>query len=368
MYIMLNVLYYILVLEGNQIFLYTRIIQILGALLFFNELRCLIYFKQYISAENIFINLMILFLGALFVGFFHGQFLNVLILVNFLGFYGFGLFFSRRVSELKYLKYIFFSVSLLFIYYFLTGKPPTYWSTHSQNHVSILILALLCFYYLGNYSKKPNSIYILPSLLALLVSILALGRSGIITSSVIILGIVVLNLFRKSYYDFTKLVPIIFLFVILTLANNSDYKYIIFNRFYSENIISEGRDFVISYWLQEMSHLKSFFFGVDLSYLKNSYNLSSHNSYISTHSKFGIFSLLLIIQYVLTIKKLLITNHFLLLLLIAVSIRSITDNILFANTFLFGAIFYSIYFMSLRIHSREIFDRKTIGPMNSYYH
>jgi len=338
--------YYLGNLLENDIVIITRIIQIVGVFLFITEILTLHLIKNYKNIQAISINLLILFFGATLAGVYQNKLFNNLIIFNIIGFYGMALFLARQTKDLLIIKLSLLLTTLVFFYYFSLSIPPSQWATHSQNHISVVIIFISIFYYLNKINQKEYTLSYVPALIACLVSLFSFGRSGIISSLVILLGLiyhksVVSFSFKNIFYS-----SVLIFSIILVVNYYSIYFNLAINRFYTEGLESYSRIYIIYYWLNEIKHLPSLFFGVDLLPLMTYEDLSSHNSYLSIHSRFGLSILVIILSIINIIRDGVKNNIFIVFILIAILIRSFTDNILISSGFLFGTLFFTCLVVS----------------------
>ena len=123
---------------------------------------------------------------------------------------------------------------LIFIYLFSLfrqGTPPTEWVKGSRNFVSILVLYLtivtICISNI--YEKKDNIIihFFFP-LMTLIISVLALGRSGIITS-VLLLLICLSHILIKQKKNIFSLIAVVFIISAASYYFVQNYHYFAMN-------------------------------------------------------------------------------------------------------------------------------------------
>ena len=249
---------------------------------------------MYKKTQFIGISLLLLFLFAMLSGIYQGKLNNFLIIFNIIGFYGAGLYFSRVKENLVIIKILLVSITIIFCFYFVNTIPQTHWVTHSQNHISVIIIFLTGMYYLNILNIGEKSLPIYPAIVAFSISVMAIGRSGILVSPLFFLGLILAH--AKKGYIIKTIFLISFVLIVAwyLFESNNLYRYIIFNRFYDVGIDSEARTMIIDYWKNNVMYVKSFLFGVDLTSLKKIYQLSSHNSFISIHSRFGIGSIIIV--------------------------------------------------------------------------
>ena len=352
LYFFMGLFYYLSNLS-EYISIMLRVIQFLGVLLFFSEASYHYMKKNFYVIKYLLVYLSILLFGALLSGMYQSKFMNFLIIFNILGFFGMALYFIRQNRDLQIIKISMAGSLLIFGYYFISSMNPSGWVTHSQNHVSVVIIFISTFYYLNKINQGNKSLSYVPSIISLIVSIFAYGRSGIISSAIIFFGLIIYNTFMRI--SLKNIIYTLALLIFFSIMANQ-YHYIIklaLNKFYLDGLASNNRSIVIDYWLSEVVRIPSLFFGVDFSILKVSDNLTTHNSFLTMHSRFG-FALPLIL---LNISKVLIVgsrkNIFIVFLFLAILVRSSTDNILIGSGFLFGVLFYCFLLMVKKINANQ---------------
>jgi hypothetical protein len=354
----MGVFYYLSNLSGH-IPLMVRIIQFFGVLLFIMEILYLRMNKHFNRIQYISIYLLVLLFGSILSGIYQSNPLNFLIVFNILGFYGTALYFIRQDKDIIIIKISLIVSVSLFVYYFLLSMHPMQWVTHSQNHVSVVIIFISTIYYLNKINQREDSLSYIPALIALIVSIFSYGRSGIIASSIILIGLVVHQTIAKI--SIKNIVFTLFLFTVMAIVVDHYYFYITLalNKFYVDGMESTARIEIFQYWSREINYFPSLAFGVDLSLLKSSHSLSSHNSFLTLHSRFGISFVLIIINIFSIIMIGFKKNMFIVFLFLAILMRSFTDNILIGSGFLFGVLFFCILLMVKNLNTK----RKVLYPL-----
>mgnify|MGYP003982887643 FL=1 len=211
----MGVFYYLSNLSGH-IPLMVRIIQFFGVLLFIMEILYLRMNKHFNRIQYISIYLLVLLFGSILSGIYQSNPLNFLIVFNILGFYGTALYFIRQDKDIIIIKISLIVSVSLFVYYFLLSMHPMQWVTHSQNHVSVVIIFISTIYYLNKINQREDSLSYIPALIALIVSIFSYGRSGIIASSIILIGLVVHQTIAKI--SIKNIVFTLFLFTVMAIV------------------------------------------------------------------------------------------------------------------------------------------------------
>jgi hypothetical protein len=270
--------------------------------------------------------------------------------------------FSGLGFSMILLSYRIYSISGYIVFYGLafyflvlmtmgvSGDQALKWS--SSNGISTLMLiACISLYIISNFEKKEIDLY--PALLTLLISIWGIGRSGIISSFVLFIGLILIKFWHKRkivYFIFTFF---IFLSTMIYYFSDIFINFSLNNNFLSNAVIrfiERGDEFSESsarstMWANYINNidLTRFFFGVNVETdpwdegIENSFNY--HNSFIDLHLQtgiYGIFTMCLLFFSLFTLFK---YNKVLFLLLLVLIIRSFTDTIFF-----FGRYDYLMYF------------------------
>lgn len=214
---------------------------------------------------------------------------------------------------------------------------------NSRNYVSFyLIITVLPYYFLNSKNLKAASIF--PALITFILSALSLGRSGIL-SSALILVIVIFFKTPKKLYKYRWLIIIFFL-------GSSFYVFFIYFKdllnitSFSSRVISEtsgkynslghfvesgGRATIISDYSKSLNFF-SFLFGSDLShptsaalrYVINRYG-HLHSSLLNMYAAIGLGAIIFLGFVFHKLKYYYSQNKVLMFLLIAILLRSSTD-------------------------------------------
>lgn len=253
----------------------------------------------------------------------------------FLSFYSFCflayiLALSNNSEKLLKLLFNFFSITVISIFLLLlTGVDPNSVFAGSRNTISLLLIPLGCFFLINsNINIKSNKalfIYIL----IVLNCIIAQGRSGILTSLILLIALIL------SRIEKINLLKIIFIVVSFLIIYTFYLKYadFIYNLSYFDYIKAKGiednyRSSMRNEYFSALS-FKNLIFGINLAELPiiNSHNGNPHNTYISLHSNFGILILIiLVLNICFWLKSLLSGNLVVFLALTALFLRLSTDT------------------------------------------
>lgn len=252
---------------------------------------------------------------------------------------------SYLIIKTKPSPTIFIGVSILtFVFLFskyLQGYPPAEWVKGSRNFVSVLgiYLTITTIAVSNLYTKKANLIvhFGLP-LLTVVFSVLALGRSGIISSLLIFLVSSLHLVNSKGRQNVSKYV----FFLILIGLGIFIYQYIDYiessflYKFERKGIDLDERADVITMYLNSMDMYAFFFSYPSLDWIFAVQGITLHNSYLHWHFSFGFGAfiiLYLIFRSSISIYKL---SKYMCFLLLIIMIRSFSDQVLLSDGILLG--------------------------------
>lgn len=224
----------------------------------------------------------------------------------------------------------------------------------SRNFVSVLMILCIAFYYFSCYQieKRPN--IIVPTL-GLVIMLWAIGRAGIISGVVLLIGTLLLSK-RKLTYSIA--VFMVFLggitFMQDKMTDHLNMFYLGIERF--ERLAGSGqRDYINSdYFGRIVSDAGEMLFGAPLNKISSIVEVDGnpHNSYIRLHAAFGLLGSIVIVITILTAFITLLQKRcYLLVLIFLVALfRSAFDSTAFHGP-LDVVIFYCIL---AALHSKRI--------------
>ena len=308
--------------------------------------------------------------GVLLLGFL----LNVLVndresflgSANILSNIGIALFLLRRplagfVFPSTYLVFGF--VVAYFTYYFYNGiDPNAIFLNASRNTVSWLLIIYSAIIYIVS-DKGGLKIPVLPAVMTVIFSFMSYGRSGIISSFILLIGILLLTFYENKknakFYILLTFLGILFMFF---LSNGGDIGNTIydishyFHRLETHGLSdSYGRGYIWSTYISQMN-MTRFLFGTNPTYDSSviSFNSNYHNSLIAFHAGFGIASIIFMFLMLWAMVKLFNRNNLLLLILITVFLRSFTDSLVFFQSYDF-LVYYTTFYPFIRTHQEANF-------------
>ena len=268
---------------------------------------------------------------------------------------------SGKISALG--GYIpFYGLTAFFMIRIVNGVVPDFALKYSSfNGISVLMLvACISLYIIKNInSRKIDLVY---AVVAVIISIWAIGRSGIISSFVLLFGLLLIKLKSKpKYFYIVALLSVIaFLVVIkcseyisqyINIQNAIDYA---LNK---ESLTSNRAEI----WGNYFNNLDvvSIIFGTDAykdPYVSDWYH-NYHSSYVNLHALAGLMGLVIMGLILITLGRLLKHHRIFFVLFLAISLRMSTDICNFFTLFdfiPFFFIFYSITYSQECIKNRSL--------------
>lgn len=235
-------------------------------------------------------------------------------------------------TEIVYCNLILYSLIILYkIIKYNSTNQYILGLASSRNHISIHLLYLYILFRIENSRKNKYNKY-LPLLSSLIISVLAFGRAGILTFSV--LFFFELFIMDSSY----KRISIrLVLKIIITIILLTSIFYILINKYYPklfieliDSIEKRGIESIrTNIWLDYFSIIKNnvlnLLFGAKIQggYVLNDFSENMHNSFLMLHSKYGIISVFGLVYLIFNsaffaIKK---RKYYLIILLLSLLIR-----------------------------------------------
>ena len=224
---------------------------------------------------------------------------------------------------------------------YIQGYPPAEWVKGSRNFVSVLCIYLTITTILVSnlFTKETKlAIYFGLPLMTVVFSVLALGRSGIISS---ILILIVSSLHFINSKGRQHLSKYFFLLIVLGLGIFV-YQYIDFiessflYKFERKGIELDERGDVISMYLNNLD-LYTFLFSYEsLDWIFTVQGITLHNSYLHWHFSFGFGAFIILFLILKSGASTYKTSKYLAFLLGIILIRSFSDQVLLSDGILLG--------------------------------
>jgi len=243
----------------------------------------------------------------------------------------------------KLMRWNFLIYCIYFAFLMLQGvHPDNVFSSVSRNNISIIMIIQTLLLYISD-TQNNSDIKLIPSVITVIFSFWGIGRSGIITSLVLLLGIVIINLFyQKSSKKKVKFFGAIIVVTVLTMILVTFYYDVLFskalNRSMLMGLVDTNRNRIIGEYYHILgSSFASILFGVPLftSSIFSFYDYNLHNSFLRLHAYYGLFGFLiifalLILSFINGLKK---KRIFYLLFLLVLLLRMSTDIASFNGPF-----------------------------------
>lgn len=252
--------------------------------------------------------------------------------------------------------FIFYLLTLFFFKQIITGvEADDAVSVVSHNGISMIILiACITLYLIQNLNNKKISL--LPSILTLIICIWGTGRSGILASLVLLLGLLIVKFnVRKRVIFFIGLpfaiVYIFFETLILYAVQVPFLTQAATNYLVRANGEPEARIDIWNNYFHNINFSK-LFFGVNPKIdpwpegQTLAYNY--HNTFINLHSQTGIVGILTILILIISFTKLLKFNNIVAILLLTLIIRWFTDTGLYFESWDFLPFYFTFIYLSKR--------------------
>lgn len=294
--------------------------------------------KRFKNKGRIIFIIFVLFLFGLISSFYNNnyRFQDYFLILQYIGI---GLLLIRYKLNYKIISYFFFLYVFFFIYHMVTGTHPDNIFSVSRNNISVFMILQVVLLYISMYQNNlPIKLY--PSIILVILCIWAIGRSGILVSIILLLGIL---LYLQIYNKKNVFKNILLIILLLSLF------YIFINYFYG--FINGAVERTSRLGMKDTSRLaineeylrvallsfENFFFGFYLydNFIFSLFGYNLHNSYARLHSFFGIVGVL--IFFVLIVKTfykyIKIKNYLFLLLFTILLIRMTTDIAAFHGPF-----------------------------------
>lgn len=260
-------------------------------------------------------------------------------------------------KSLKILVYIYMIMNLVLIYYFFLGISPSDISEYSSENIVSFIYLSFSVLIIGLYYREKSQVLITPALLSTIVSFWTMGRSGIISSVIILVGIMLLkykNKLNKLSISLVFIFLSIFGYYLINLVGELTQNVIY--RFGERSTVIEGspRIEIAKAYFSDLD-LPKILFGQDVKehYYEGFTNL--HNSYLDVHYNFGFGGILIIFILISVLIYLFISRQYLyFILMFSLLLRAMTDTVLFGGMYDYVWIYFILIFIQdMHLKSKE---------------
>jgi len=265
---------------------------------------------------------------------------------------------------------VFYGLAVYFLVLMLTGVDgDSALAFTSWNGISMLMLvACISLYIILSIEKK--TIDLKPALFTLVISIWAIGRSGVASSFVLLIGLLFVRLRTKPKYIYTVVICLFIVYVFRDVLNMFAVDYV---------NVGDAIDFYLNrakepsarlkIWANYFNNLDAFRFIFGANVFtdpwpeKEILGYNYHNSFISLHSKTGIMGIITMALIIFSLLRYCITNQVFFFLFLTVILRWSTDYGIFFDSFDFIPFFFIFYFLK-DIHLRVPHSLYPPHPMN----
>ena len=219
----------------------------------------------------------------------------------------------------------------------------------------VMLIACISLYIV--LSMENKQIDLKPALFTFVISIWGIGRAGIASSFVLLLGLLFVRLKNKPRYFYYV---IIFLLATYWLMSATDYLFLS-NAIghYFERTVEGGDAARLNMWANYFNNLdiSRVIFGANVVEDPwpegeiNEYNY--HKSFINLHLQTGLMGLVTLALIIFALFKFYKTNKVFFFLLLALILRSSTDLFIFFGRFDFIPFFFIFYYLNIARKSRN---------------
>jgi len=264
-----------------------------------------------------------------------------------------GFHLAKYGIDRKWAYALFYVVTVILLFRIIAaGSVNSVFAVSSRNNISAFSILTAVLVYSG-YDRKEH-LPLLPAIAAFLLSCVGEGRGGVISSTVLLLGIVIINVSNRNGFHLKKALISLALVAALGFVAVKFYDEILGKaviRLFSQDLAINERVGIVKQYIGLMlDDPVLFIFGVSreaipsVKYLNGNF----HNSILSLHSTFGIVGFITVTYYILKAicKNAQKKNKVLLLLIIVVCSRIFTDALCFVG--FYDPLFYYLLFMSLK--------------------
>ena len=258
--------------------------------------------------------------------------------------------------------------AVIIIFKFLTvGIRGQIYLESSVNYISVYMLYPTVIYY-TLVEARGKKLHLWPALLLWILSMIASGRGGIISSSILLLGIAFF-VFRKMKREYRAIIiPVLIVvcgvfLLCLDKITGMFGESVASETFRDRGMKSSRTELWADYLRYAFADIEHFLFGADirLTLSWERYLGNAHNSYISVHANNGIFCLIWL--FGLVFKRGLYTlknKRFIYLICLGtLLIRAFTDTIFWMN-YGTAALFFMLFMYGDPAMKKKVSEKKTL--------
>jgi hypothetical protein len=247
-------------------------------------------------------------------------------------------------EEIVYFSYLVICAYFIFRF-FSAGTLDNIFVFFSHNYVSLILTYNLLFLHYIQFSKT-NKLSLLPAILYLFISILAVGRSGIILSFSYLVFVISYNFIKISLYKKITILTLSIIFISIVSLPDIDFK-LLSPRIASMGIRYEDdiRKQLLNAYISNIDYI-SILFGMNINNIPliSQFDNNPHNSFIVLHAATGfLFFPLVIIIIVKYFSYIIRKNIVFIICLSLLLIRINLDQALFFSAFDFILYLFLFY-------------------------
>ena len=220
----------------------------------------------------------------------------------------------------------FLILNVVLLVYFVIGYTPYEISSFNSGNIINFIYILITSLIIAQQYYLKNKINIIPVILCLIISIWTAGKSGIVVSIILLIGILLLKTIQKKNYR-----SIIILILITTLLIVSlERIYTKINDFLIRNQINitsdEARSTIWGSYIDQQNTL-SWLLGLPNRYYYFAIHTNTHNSFLDYHYSFGMLIILPLLFIIIAIlNSIFKKNYIFSLILFVILLRGFSDS------------------------------------------
>lgn len=320
----------------------------LSKLLLYKKYSIIFYFIYFICISNLICSLVINKGGF--------SFLIIIIIITLSNLSGL-IFLVNKNLNISVVSLIFISVFTYYFYYIININNDSYTSVNivnvnistltfvdiSRNAISVTMIMPVILVYIA-YHQSTKLIPLWPAIMTFIVCVWAIGRSGIISSGLLLIGIIFLKIIQMRKLLFKlAIVFSILLFLLFIMLNIEDIISNYFPYFKLAGTDLTGREEIWNHYFNQIKNPMYFVFGGELDSYMMKWDYNYHNSFITLHYQIGIFAIPVMVAIVISLFRYLLNNKLYFLLLLVLILRINTDYLMF-----FSCWDFLIYYLLLK--------------------
>lgn len=259
---------------------------------------------------------------------------------------GYALYLYEEKNAVRYFLILYYSTVFILFMYFLRGYLPGQISEYSSENVVNYIVLAFSILLIGLYYKNSKKIIVFPAIVTFIVSLWTLGRTGVISSLLLLIGVIILKYMKR-------LGKLKMSFILMFFCIMGSYLINVLINFMSKVIYRFGqretffkdspRAYIWNDYLENLD-FKKVIFGFDFKthYFWGFTNL--HNSYIDIHYLLGLSGIFIILLLAISLYKLLKRHFYLFFVLtICLLLRGSTDTVMLVGFYDYVLIFLLLF-------------------------